>query len=951
LPSGWVLRNGYLLGKTANLGGENLVGLNLSNLDLRWAQLGGIRSNNVIANPMPLLPEKWRLVGGMLIGPGANLSGADLTGVRSLAGTDLEWVRSGNVLGNPDMPSGWLLRKGYIIGAGANLTDADLSDLDLSGMILTGTTFTGANLSNTNMTGTKINQTNFSGANLSGADLTGSFLQQVKSGGVIGEAELPTGWLLRNGFLIGRSAYLTDADLSRQDLTGADLTGANLTGANLTGATLTGVRSWGTIGIPTLPTGWILRNGFLIGPGANLRDANLAGAALGNTDLTGANLTGVQSGNITGTPTLPTGWKLSRGYLIGPGANLYGADLTGGNLTGVKSGNITGTPTLPTGWKLINGYLIGPGANLTDAILNGANLSSANLDEVVSGNTSGTPTLPTGWKLSVGYLVGPSANLTGANLRGANLSGTNLARANLEGVRSGEITGTTTLPEGWLLQAGYLVGPRANLEEAVLIGTNLNGANLTNATLTGVTSGNITGTPTLPTNWTLRNGYLIGPGANLNGANLTNATLTGANLNGANLTNATLSGVTSGNITGTPTLPTNWTLRNGYLIGPGANLTGADLSSIDLSGFFIGKIAGNPILPKAWKNAKGYLVGAGANLNGADLSGADLRNIDFGTAQLFGTNLDNANLSSAILTEVVSASIIGNPILPTGWKISNGVITGAKQFVTRPQIRLIGVNIVGSTLTADAGIWSPTPAKITYEWFKDGSLLPGFKSKTYVISPDDLRSRIYVRATFERPGFNKTIRTSSDSGEIREGVFSAVSAPSISGKSVVGQILKASVKPWKPGPNIVFYWLADGVDLGLSGNSFQVTASVIGKKISVRAVGKKTGYHDSIVLSQESSPVTLPAIAKSSDPKISIKSGSKLKPGTTLTTKVGEWSIGVSFSYQWLRNGTPIESATGVDYLISTDDSTKKITVKIVGSLPGFQTSTKTSPISLMILK
>ncbi|MDA7992995.1 MAG: pentapeptide repeat-containing protein, partial [Pirellulales bacterium] len=54
----------------------------------------------------------------------------------------------------------------------------------------------------------------------------------------------------------------------------------------------------------------------------------------------------------------------------------------------------------------------------------------------------------------------------------------------------------------------------------------------------------------LPTNWSLINGYLIGPWANLTGADLTNAILTNANLDyaqlhvailaGANLTNTNL---------------------------------------------------------------------------------------------------------------------------------------------------------------------------------------------------------------------------------------------------------------------------------------------------------------------------------------------------------------------------------------------------------------------------
>ena len=63
---------------------------------------------------------------------------------------------------------------------------------------------------------------------------------------------------------------------------------------------------------------------------ANLKRANLKRANLANADLAGAKLNGVLSGGFTGTPqSLPAGWILRSGYLIGPVANLNGAVLTG----------------------------------------------------------------------------------------------------------------------------------------------------------------------------------------------------------------------------------------------------------------------------------------------------------------------------------------------------------------------------------------------------------------------------------------------------------------------------------------------------------------------------------------------------------------------------------------------------------------------------------------------
>ena len=71
-----------------------------------------------------------------------------------------------------------------------------------------------------------------------------------------------------NGYEIGPGANLEDANLTYTNLEGANLEGANLTHANLKGANLTDANL----------------------EGANLTDANLKGANLTHANLKGANL-------------------------------------------------------------------------------------------------------------------------------------------------------------------------------------------------------------------------------------------------------------------------------------------------------------------------------------------------------------------------------------------------------------------------------------------------------------------------------------------------------------------------------------------------------------------------------------------------------------------------------------------------------------------------------------
>jgi len=310
---------------------------------------------------------------------------------------------------------------------------------------------------------------------------------------------------------------LNGSNFANANLTGAILTGVNLRYVKLVGARLNGVTSGHIKGRPSnMPTGWVLTKGYFVGPGANLKgailkNANLDGANLSGANLTGATLSGVTSGGIIGAPkALPTGWILRNGYLLGPGVNLTNDDFAGANFAGA---NLSG-------------------AVFTNMTLNGAHLAGANLTGIISGGISGTPaTLPPNWKLVNGYLIGPGADLSSSALRnqhlgGVNLAGAQLSGADLTGVTSGGIVGKpASLPQYWTLSDGYLLGPKANLTNADLHGVDLAGADLRYATLTGVSSGAITGNPAqLPTDWTIVNGYLVGPGANLANAQLQNQT-------------------------------------------------------------------------------------------------------------------------------------------------------------------------------------------------------------------------------------------------------------------------------------------------------------------------------------------------------------------------------------------------------------------------------------------
>ena len=122
---------------------------------------------------------------------GTSLRDADLAGAQ-LSGADLAGVSSGLVTGTPaSLPVGWTFFNGYLIGAGAdlrgaalsgdnmpgiNLSGADVNEAKFTGDDLTGAIFTGASLFDTGFEDANLTDADFSGDNLDGSNLTGADL-------------------------------------------------------------------------------------------------------------------------------------------------------------------------------------------------------------------------------------------------------------------------------------------------------------------------------------------------------------------------------------------------------------------------------------------------------------------------------------------------------------------------------------------------------------------------------------------------------------------------------------------------------------------------------------------------------------------------------------------------------------------------------------------------------
>lgn len=171
-----------------------------------------------------------------------------------------------------------------------------------------------------------------------------------------------------------------------------------------------------------------------------------------------------------------------------------------------------------------------------------------------------------------------------------------------------------------------------------------------------------------------------------------------------------------------------------------------------------------------------------------------------------------------------------------------------------------------------------------------------------------------------------------EAAPISESIFENTGAPTISGELAVGRILTASGGlTWSPVPErLDWQWLRDGIPIpGAIHQTYKVSDSDIGFRISVRMTGSAPNFVP--VVSESTQLNSVPSNRFTSTPRPIIQGS--LVEGQTLTANVPSWTpLATHYTYQWLRNGTPIPRATNQKYKLTAADRGRVIQVRVTGS-------------------
>ncbi|MFT3861971.1 peptidoglycan-binding protein [Micropruina sp.] len=173
--------------------------------------------------------------------------------------------------------------------------------------------------------------------------------------------------------------------------------------------------------------------------------------------------------------------------------------------------------------------------------------------------------------------------------------------------------------------------------------------------------------------------------------------------------------------------------------------------------------------------------------------------------------------------------------------------------------------------------------------------------------------------------------------------------PTVSGKAVVGQKLKASAGSWGPGSvSLSYQWYRGSTAIkSATKSSYAVTLADAGSALSVQVTGIKRLYTTTV---RSSAAVTVPLLDLTAAP--TPKLSGKAVVGQTLTATPGTWKPApVALAYQWYRGSTRIDGATKAGYVVTDADAGSTLKVTVTGTKAGYSTLSRTSAVSATVPK
>jgi hypothetical protein len=307
------------------------------------------------------------------------------------------------------------------------------------------------------------------------------------------------------------------------------------------------------------------------------------------------------------------------------------------------------------------------------------------------------------------------------------------------------------------------------------------------------------------------------------------------------------------------------------------------------------------------------------------------------------------SLKRAIWTVVVSSLLAAGPGVTAGPVAAQ--VPEREPGLTAPRIALAplslpvlsGLGEVGSLLGVTQPTWNLPGVTTTIVWLRDGVPIPGTDdlwSYTPVVA--DAGHLLSAQVTGTLLGLLPvTLITNALAIAPLPTTPVATTAPTISGEPKVGKLLTGTAPVWDLlGVTTTYEWLRAGTPIpGATSLSYTVVPDDVGKAIALKA----TGAIGSVIPGTSTSAAVTGLLGDAPTATPPAISGTP-KVGQTLTVATPAWSVpGVTTTYQWQRNGSPIPGAVATTYPVAAEDVGAALTVKATGTKTGYTTGTVTT--------
>jgi len=268
---------------------------------------------------------------------------------------------------------------------------------------------------------------------------------------------------------------------------------------------------------------------------------------------------------------------------------------------------------------------------------------------------------------------------------------------------------------------------------------------------------------------------------------------------------------------------------------------------------------------------------------------------------------------------------------------ASAVVTRATFAASTPVI--VGTPQFGKPLSVDPGTWD-SGAYFTYQWSANGAPISGATAPVYTPAvATQLGQTLAVTVTGTKAGYTTLARTSAASAAVAAGAFTTPPSPTLSSTPRAQSPVQAVPGFWADGTTYSYQWSVDGVPVsGATSASYTPLIGQIGGSLVVSVTGTKIGFSP-VTVSSDSVKIAPAAQTLTPTPVIS----GSAQVDSTLTVDPGVWDSGTALRYQWLRNGTAVDGASGLTFAVEASMVGDTITVAVTSTKDSYADVSKTS--------